>query len=80
MIHMPTGAHPLAMGATGQRVRLVRITAGSTLVHRLVTLGLTPGVELKVVQNEGGAVVLAVRDTRLAVGRGVAHKILVEGI
>jgi len=69
---------PLTKVGTGQVVRLVNIAAGSTLVRRLTELGLTPGVEFEVIQAQGGPVLLAVRDARLALGRGMAHKILVE--
>jgi Fe2+ transport system protein FeoA len=63
----------------GQRARLVRIEAGHRAVHRLSELGLTPGVELEVFQRDGhGPLLIAVRDTRLAVGRGMADKVLVE--
>jgi Fe2+ transport system protein FeoA len=42
-------------------------------------LGLTPGVELEVFQrNDQGPLLIAVRDTRLAIGRGMADKVLVE--
>ncbi|MFC1976308.1 ferrous iron transport protein A [Chloroflexota bacterium] len=69
---------PLTMVKPGQRVKLVDIAAGRRLRHRLTELGLTPGVELKVMQDEGGPLLLAVHDTRLALGRGMAHKIIVQ--
>jgi ferrous iron transport protein A len=69
---------PLTMIKPGQRVKLVGITAGRRLRHRLTELGLTPGVELKVMQDKGGPLLLAVHDTRLALGRGMAHKIIVQ--
>lgn len=80
---MPSGRNgtlPLALVAPGQRVRLVEISAGRRAVHRLAELGLTPGVELEVLQAEGGPLLLAVRDTRLALGQGMAHKVRVEAV
>lgn len=63
----------------GQRARLVRIQGGHRVIHRLSELGLTPGVEIEVLhRNNGGPLLLAVRDTRLALGRGMADKVLVE--
>ena len=63
----------------GQRARLVRIEGGRQAVHRLSEMGLTPGVELEVLRrNGGGPLLLAVRDTRLALGRGMADRVLVE--
>ncbi len=62
----------------GQRVKLVDIDAGHGARHRLTELGLIPGVELGVIQDEGGPLLLAVHDSRLALGRGMAHKIMVK--
>lgn len=58
-------------------VRLLR--GGEEFTHRMVALGFTPGVEVTVVQNYGrGPIMVAVRDTRVALGRGEALKVLVE--
>lgn len=48
------------------------------VVHRLRELGLTPGVELRVVQDAGGPLLVSVRGSRVAVGRDLAEKIWVE--
>ena len=69
---------PLTMVGIGRPVKLVKITAGRQLCHRLTELGLTPGVSFEVMQDHGGPLLLAVRDSRLALGRGMASKILVE--
>jgi Fe2+ transport system protein FeoA len=77
----PENCHlPLTMVAPGESVKLVRIAAGHRLRRRLTELGLIPGVELKIMQAEGGPLLLAVKDTRLALGRGMAHKIFVEAV
>jgi len=68
----------LDMVGIGQSVKLVKVTAGRQLARRLAEMGLTPGVQLKVVQDQGGPMLLAVRNSRLALGRGMAHKIIVE--
>jgi ferrous iron transport protein A len=75
----PENCHlPLSMVNTGESVKLVRIAAGRRLRRRLTELGLIPGVEFKIMQDEGGPLLLAVKDTRLALGRGMAHKIIVR--
>ena len=74
------GVLPLTMVAPEEPVRLVEIMARGRLRHRLTELGLTPGVELKVLQNKGGPLLLAVHNTRLALGRGMAHKIMVQAV
>jgi ferrous iron transport protein A len=58
-------------------VRLLR--GGEEFTHRMVTLGFTPGVEVTVIQNYGrGPILVSVRDTHVALGRGEALKVLVE--
>lgn len=54
---------------------------GKDLTARLASLGITPGVQFSVLQNYGhGPVIIIVRDTRIALGRGEARKVLVEKI
>lgn len=71
---------PLTMAVRGQLVRLTKIMAERKLTHRLTELGLTPGVHFEVLHDHGGPLLLAVRDSRLALGRGMASKILVEAV
>ena len=61
-------------------VGVVRELAGGWgFVSRLATLGFTPGVEITMVQNFGrGPIIVLVRDTRVALGRGEAGKVLVR--
>lgn len=65
------------MAPVGQPVNLISIDAGKKLTHRLNELGLTPGVELIIVQDAGGPLLISVRDSRVAIGRGMAQKMLV---
>ena len=62
---------------TGKAVRLVKIDGGKRLNHRLAEMGLTPGVEITILQDAGGPLLLHVRDFRIAVGRGMAEKLIV---
>ncbi len=68
----------LATTPTGQNVRLVGIQAEEKLARRLTALGMTPGVEMTVLQDAGSALVLSVRGSRIALGRPIAHDLLVE--
>lgn len=71
---------PLTMVSPGERVRMITVQGGHTVRKRLADLGLTPGTILKVIQaNAHGPLIVAVKnDARLALGRGMAHKIQVE--
>lgn len=48
------------------------------VVHRLLELGLTPGTQVRVVQDAGGPMLLSVRGSRVAVGRDLAERLWVE--
>ena len=61
----------------GQTVQMARINAGRRLKHRLTELGLTPGVKVTIIQNNGGPILISVRDSRIAIGREMANKIQV---
>jgi Fe2+ transport system protein FeoA len=77
---MNTFAFPLSMVSQGERVRLIKVNGGEGLASRLSALGLTPGVEFMIIQDTNGPLLLSVRDSRLALGRGMAQKIFVERI
>ena len=54
------------------------LEGGRGLTSRLATLGFTPGAELTMVQNYGwGPLIVQIRDTRIALGRGEAQKVQV---
>jgi len=68
------------MVAPGQEVELVAVHGGWGIRRRLAEMGFNPGVRLKVIHSGGGPIIVALRDTRLALGRGMAHKIMVSPI
>lgn len=72
--------HPLSTAHRHDTVEIVRIDAGRRLNRRLTELGLTPGVPVQVLYVNGGPMLIAVRGTRLAIGRGMAEKILVRDV
>jgi len=54
---------------------------GRAVNNRLVSLGFTPGVMVEMIQNYGhGPLLVTVRGTRVALGRGEASKIMVDRI
>lgn len=56
----------------GQTVRLAGIDSDRRTVRRLAELGLTPGVEVIVLQTSKGPVLVAVRGARVAIGHEMA--------
>jgi ferrous iron transport protein A len=66
----------LASLPIGCRAKIKRIMGGRRLVHRLLSLGLRMGSEIELIQRRGAGVVVANQGTRVALGAGVAEKLL----
>ncbi len=66
----------LARLPVGRRARIKRIMGGRHLVHRLLSLGLRMGSEIELIQRRGAGVVVANQGARVALGAGVAEKLL----
>lgn len=72
---------PLNMVTPGKEVMLISITGGRSLRSRLADMGLNEGMKLKVLHSHRpGPCVILVSHTRLVLGHGMTHKILVEEI
>lgn len=72
---------PLALAAEGDKVRICLLRAGKGLEKRLLEMGLSLETELEVLQRHAnGAVVVARGGMRLALGAGMAHKIMVAPV
>jgi ferrous iron transport protein A len=70
-----TALSNLAPGEVGVVHELV---GGRGFTSRLATLGFTPGAKLTMVQNFGhGPLIVSIRGTRIALGRGEAGKVYV---
>ena len=70
---------PLHMAANGEHVRVVKIMGGRQVHRRLTDMGLYVGACLEVVSNNpSGPFVSIVNDSRLALGGGIAQKVLVN--
>ena len=68
----------LSRAKAGETVVVIALGTGWGLQRRLADMGLTPGVKVKVISSgRPGQVVIEVRGSRMALGHGVAAKILV---
>jgi ferrous iron transport protein A len=72
-----SSSFPLTMAEEGEQVRVVALMGGAGLDRRLAEMGLNPGTELSVRQRRGGGMVVSRGETRLGLGFGMAHKIMV---
>jgi len=72
---------PLSMARPGEVVTLVAVNAGFGLKRRLADMGLNPGVSLRVIHSQlPGPIIIDLRGSRVALGRGMAQRIMVKGI
>ena len=74
---------PLTAAPTKAPLRVVAIEGGRGFQHRLIGMGLNVGSVLTVMHGTGGGIgptLVAVGDTRLAIGHGMAEKILVARV
>jgi len=70
---------PLATAKPGERVVVREMIGGRQARNRLSDMGLRPGDLLEIVNNDGKGQIILGRDcTRLALGRGIAQKIMVS--
>jgi len=76
---MANGGMPLVMASPGKLLTVIGINAGWGLQRRLTDMGLTPGVQIRVMNGQcAGPVLIDLRGSRLGLGRGVAQKIMVK--
>ncbi|WP_460125863.1 FeoA family protein [Stetteria hydrogenophila] len=80
-VELPPGSFPLSAARPGSRVVVKAILAGWGGASEAASLGLTPGAEVEVVENNmaypWSPVVVSVGGVRVALGRGLASKIIV---
>lgn len=70
---------PLPMAKAGETILIKEITGGRRAKARLADMGLRPGDLIEVINNNGfGRLIVGHDCSRLALGRGIAKKILVS--
>ena len=70
--------YPLAMAAEGESLEIARITGKDETRRRLAELGLVVGEAVTVAASHGGNLILQVKDSRIALDRGVCARIMVN--
>jgi len=72
-------AIPLALLSVGEEGEIVGMRGGRGMVQRLSEMGFTNSTRVKVLSSSSpGPVLVGVRDARVALGRGIAMKIMVN--
>ncbi len=68
---------PLALASQGERVMIVSFEGGPKMKDRLTSMGLSVG-EVVEVLNSSGPFILNARNSRIALGKGLAQKVMVS--
>ena len=69
---------PLAMASAGEKICIVKFASGRGMCQRLSSMGLNVGSEVEIIKKGfQGPLLIEAGDTRLAIGAGMAHKIIV---
>ncbi len=70
---------PLSMAKTGETVYVRDVAGCKHKQGRLASMGLKSGDRVEIINNTGGGrVILGLESTRLAIGRGMANKIMIS--
>ena len=70
---------PLAMAQTGKETVVKEIRGRDETKRFLASLGFVEGSIIVVVSEMGGSLIVNVKDTRVALSKGMAGKIMVQG-
>lgn len=70
---------PLAMLPPGVAARVKEVYGGERALFRLTELGLVKGAVVSLLQNiPGGPLIVSLKGSRIAIGRGLAMKVTME--
>jgi ferrous iron transport protein A len=71
--------HKLTQANANVNLIFISLEGGRGAVQRLTDMGLIPGERLKVLHNTGfGPVTVLIKETKVALGHGLASKIIVK--
>ncbi len=68
----------LAKAKKGNSLQITGIDAGKKLNKRMYEIGLNRGSSVKVIKNDVGPIIVNFENTKIALGRGLCEKILVQ--
>ncbi len=69
--------YPIAMASVGEKVVIRKITGDEKVRQHLAELGFVVDEEVTVVSASDGNLIVQVKDSRIALGLGMANRILV---
>ncbi|SHH78584.1 FeoA family protein [Sporanaerobacter acetigenes] len=69
---------PLSFFTEGESGIIVGIDGGEKASKRLYEMGFNKGAEIKVVKNDSGPIIVSLSGCKVALGRGIAQKIMIS--
>ena len=68
---------PLSMAGIGEKKRVIKVGGKDEVRRFLQNLGFVEGVEITVVSELSGNMIINVKDTRIAIDKSMANRIMV---
>ena len=68
---------PLSMAEIGEKKRVIKVGGKDEVRRFLQNLGFVVGVEITVVSELSGNMIINVKDTRIAIDKSMANRIMV---
>lgn len=68
---------PLNAISIGKYAEVKNLHGGEMMCKRLMEMGLNKGALIEVISNDAGPLIIALGQTRFALGRGMAQKVMV---
>lgn len=68
---------PLLMAEIGKKMQIIRVIGHDAVRKHLERLGFVAGSEVEVVSELGGNLIVSVKDSRIALDKALASKIIV---
>ncbi len=79
MVGRKTDEIPLPFAPFGKDVEVVHINGGEGMRRRLMDMAIYPGTKVRLLSSFGrGRLVVQVGESRFALGRGIAYRIIVR--
>ena len=69
---------PIMMARNGEMLRVSRIGGRPEVKQHLMDLGFVLGTPVTVIQSQNGAMIVKVKDSKLAITKEMAEKIMVD--
>ena len=68
---------PLTMADHGKEMKIIKVEAREETRRHLESLGFVEGAAVTVINSLGGSLIVNIKNSRIAIRRGAANKIMV---